>query len=58
MFENVLVAWLVAYNGRSCPCRIKVKSTGAQILKKSHIEGIASSLGKTMFLSNSEVLMK
>ncbi|KAB1259573.1 PWWP domain-containing protein MUM1 [Camelus dromedarius] len=44
MFENVSVALLVAPNGRFCPCRITVRSSGAKILKKAHIEGIASSL--------------
>lgn len=55
MFAKVSVALLVAHNGRPCPRRIKVKSAEAKVLRKAHIEDIASSLGESMFFRPSEV---
>lgn len=46
--------------GNSCffPCRVRVKSTNAQTLRRSHIEDIASLLGKSEFGRNHEALTK
>ena len=55
MFAKVSVALLVVHNGRPCPRRIKVKSAEAKVLRKVHIEDIASSLGESMFFRPSEV---
>lgn len=49
------MALLVAHNGHPCPSRIKVKSAEAKVLRKVHIEDIASSLGESVFFCPSEV---
>ena len=45
----------MAHNRRPCPRRIKVKSAEAKVLRKVHIEDIASSLGESVCFRPSKV---